>query len=44
MRPLAVVIGPAFVSGWRCDRVTGWMYADYAAAMGGRRGYRVGML
>ena len=44
VRPLIAVIRRAFVSGWLCDRVIGWGYADYAAAMGVRRGYRVGML
>ncbi|QEM42119.1 hypothetical protein CPTSoftv3_001 [Klebsiella phage Soft] len=38
------MIRRAFVSGWLCDRVTGWRYADSAAAMGVRRGYRGGML
>lgn len=38
MRPLIAVIRRAFVSGWLRDRVTGWMYADYAAAMGSIRG------
>ena len=44
MKPLIVVIGGVFVSGWLCDRVTGWMYADSAAATGGRRGDRGGVL